>query len=143
MTTSNHNISLLDQLLESITPIEQNRTDNRMLLAARIADVMREKNISQKVLAEKLGKKHSVITLWLSGTHNFTCETLSDIEMALDIKLFQYIEPQPIIKNYFIVVHQKIKDGEVKPEHQSDLNNELIGNYSFSIPSTKRQQTYN
>lgn len=143
MTTSNHKISLLDQLLEQITPIEQNRTDNRMLLAARIADVMREKNISQKALAEKLGKKHSVITLWLSGTHNFTCETLSDIEMALDIKLFQYIEPQPIIKNYFLVVHQKVQEDNVTPEHLSDFNNELFSTTNFSIPSPKRRQMTN
>jgi transcriptional regulator with XRE-family HTH domain len=143
MTTSNHNISLLDQLLESITPIEQNRTNNRMLLAARIADVMREKGISQKALAEKLGKKHSVITLWLSGTHNFTCETLSDIEIALDIKLFQFTEPQPIIKSYFIVVNQKVQVENVKPEHQTDFNNELFSTANFSIPSPKRQKMCN
>jgi transcriptional regulator with XRE-family HTH domain len=143
MSTPHRTISLLDQLLKSITPTQQNRTDNRMFLAARIADVMREKNISQKALAEKLGKKHSVITLWLSGTHNFTCETLSDIEIALDIKLFQYTEPQPIIKNYFIEVHQKVQVDNVKPEHKSDSNNELFSNANFSIPSPKRQKMCN
>ena len=120
MITTNLNSSLLDQLLDSITHEEQHRTDNRMLLAARIADVMREKGISQTQLAQKLGKSHSVVTKWLSGTHNFTCDTLSDIESALGITLLQFIEQQPIVNNFFIVAYQKVQTEPFKPEHLSD-----------------------
>ncbi len=143
MATSNHNISLLDQLLEQITPTEQHRTDNRMLLAARIADAMQEKNISQIQLAELMDKNHSVISKWLSGTHNFTSDTLSDIESALGITLFHCFESQPIIKSYFIVVHQKVQVESIKPEHLSDSFNEVFSNANFSIPSPKRQKVCN
>ena len=92
MMNRDSNSNSLDELLDNITPIEQHRTDNRMLLAVRIADAMKEKGISQILLAQKLGKHHSVITKWLSGTHNFTIDTLSDIEYILDIDLFQLEE---------------------------------------------------
>jgi ribosome-binding protein aMBF1 (putative translation factor) len=40
-----------------------------------------------KQLAEALEQNPSVITKWLSGTHNFTSDTLSDIEEVLGISL--------------------------------------------------------
>lgn len=122
MITAIQNISLIDQLLDSITPEEQHRTDNRMLLAVRIADVMQEKGISQTQLAQKLGKSHSVITKWLSGTHNFTSDTLSDIECALGISLFQFVEQQPIVINYVINLRQIVHKEPIKPEHLSDTD---------------------
>ena len=122
MITAIQNISLLDQLLDNITPEEQHRTDNRMLLAVRIADVMQEKGISQTQLAQKLGKSHSVITKWLSGTQNFTIDTLSDIESALGITLFQFVEQQPIIINYVINLRQIVHKEPIKPEHLSDTD---------------------
>lgn len=38
-------------------------------------------------LAEALNQLPSVITKWLRGTHNFTSDTLSNIENILGIKL--------------------------------------------------------
>lgn len=99
---SNSNSNLLDALLDSITPEEQHRTDNRMLLAAQIADALEAKGISQIQLAKTLGKHHSVITKWLSGTHNFTVDTLSDIESALGINLVQSLDNQPIINVTYV-----------------------------------------
>ena len=100
MTSVTKNTNLLDQLLDSVTPEEQHRTDNRMLIAAKLADALHEKNITQTQLAQMLGKHHSVITKWLSGTHNFTIDTLSDIENALGINLIQLIDNQPIIVEF-------------------------------------------
>ena len=94
MVTEILNSNALDELLDGITPEAQYRTDNRMLLAAQIADAMQQKGISQIQLAQKLNKHHSVITKWLSGTQNFTIDTLSDIEYALGINLFLLSEPQ-------------------------------------------------
>jgi transcriptional regulator with XRE-family HTH domain len=127
------NTSFIDQVLASITPAQQHRTDNRMLIAARIDDAMQEKNISQKELAKRLDKHHSVVTLWLSGTQNFTIDTLSDIETALGINLFQTIEPQPIVIEFHFVVEQKISP--VGAYHLSD--SEPISRNSFSLSNTK------
>ena len=37
-----------------------------------------------------LGQQPSVVTKWLSGTHNFTADTLADIQRVLEISLFNF-----------------------------------------------------
>lgn len=49
--------SSLDKLLDEITPEEQERTDAKMLLAAKIADAMEAKGWNNKMLMEAMGKK--------------------------------------------------------------------------------------
>ena len=82
-----YNSDILGELFSEITPQEQKRTDNKMLLAAKIKDGMNAKGWRNKHLSEALSQRPSVITKWLSGTHNFTSDTLSDIEDILSIKL--------------------------------------------------------
>ena len=80
-----NNKSSLEKILEEITPEQQARTDVKMLLAARIADAMESKGWNNKMLMEALGKKNpSEITRWLSGTHNFTVDTLADLGRVLE-----------------------------------------------------------
>ncbi|HCC85629.1 MAG: Uncharacterized protein XD81_0793 [Bacteroidetes bacterium 38_7] len=80
-----NNKSSLEKILEEITPEQQARTDAKMLLAARIADAMEAKGWNNKMLMEALGKKNpSEITRWLSGTHNFTVDTLTDLGRVLE-----------------------------------------------------------
>ena len=80
-----NNKSSLEKILEAITPEQQARTDAKMLLAARIADAMDVKGWNNKMLMEALGKKNpSEITRWLSGTHNFTVDTLTDLGRVLE-----------------------------------------------------------
>lgn len=78
---------ILSEIFAEITPREQKRTDNRMLLAAKIKDGMNAKCWRKIQLADALNQKPSVITKWLSGTHNFTSDTLSDIGDVLGIEL--------------------------------------------------------
>lgn len=88
--------SRLDELLAEISPLEQAQTNARMQIAARIADAMRAKNWKNKDLLEKVGKKHpSVISKWLSGTHNFTIDTLVELEQVLEIELLNIEDRQP------------------------------------------------
>ena len=81
-------INVIDELLGKITPEEQAKTDAKMLLAAKIADAMKAKGWKNKDLLKAMGKNSpSEITKWLSGTHNFTVETLIDLENVLNVKL--------------------------------------------------------
>lgn len=66
---------------------EYEKVKSRMKLAAKISDTLKEKGLSQKEFAKKMGKKASEISKWLSGTHNFTHDTLVDIQLALHIEL--------------------------------------------------------
>jgi transcriptional regulator with XRE-family HTH domain len=80
-------MALLDNLLAEITPEQQARTDRKMRIACIIDDTMKAKGYDKKQFADKVGRKPSEITKWLSGTHNFTIETLSDIERVLGVRI--------------------------------------------------------
>ena len=77
----------LNELMDETDENEYKRTEKRMMLAARIDAAKRAKGWKNKDLAKVLGKKDSEISKWLSGTHNFTADTLSDLEEVLGIQL--------------------------------------------------------
>jgi transcriptional regulator with XRE-family HTH domain len=89
MTDQNEPYSspLIDGLLDNITPAELQKTKVKMVLAARIDDILQQKGWTKKQFALKLSKSPSEITKWLSGTHNFTIDTLSDICHVLDMDI--------------------------------------------------------
>lgn len=58
---------------------------------------MENNHLDQKQLAEKLGKRESEISKWLSGFHNFTLKSLIKLEEALDCDLIMIppVEKEP------------------------------------------------
>jgi transcriptional regulator with XRE-family HTH domain len=78
---------LIDQIYDGIPQTTFDFVANRMSLAARINDAIKAKNWTQKQFAVAMGKKPSEISRWLSGTHNFTTDTLWHIEQVLGIRL--------------------------------------------------------
>ncbi len=94
--------AVLDEFLSLGTPEELARTETRMLIAAKIQEAMTAKGIGKKQLAEMLGQNPSVVTKWLSGGHNFTVDTLSDIQRILGVKLLAVTsKPLPPITYHF------------------------------------------
>jgi ribosome-binding protein aMBF1 (putative translation factor) len=77
----------VEEIKRLITPERREQSKKRMLLAARIDDKIRERGLSNQEFAYMMGKKPSEISKWLSGTHNFTTETLWEIERVLNIQL--------------------------------------------------------
>ncbi|MCD8539363.1 MAG: helix-turn-helix domain-containing protein [Leadbetterella sp.] len=85
--TTQPKVSAAAKLLDEITPLEMAIVEERMVLAARIADIMDRRGWNRVQFAGHMGKKPSVITKWLSGTHNFTHDTLVEIAFMLNISL--------------------------------------------------------
>jgi transcriptional regulator with XRE-family HTH domain len=52
-------------------------------ITVRINQLLREKGISQKDLAEALDKKPSEISKWLKGEHNFTLKSIAKLQAEL------------------------------------------------------------
>lgn len=100
------NNTVFNQLLDEITPVEQHRTDNRMRMATKIDNALKAKGWKNADLARAMDKHKSVITLWLSGVHNFKIDTLSDIEEVLDVKLLNVIKDKSRVVNYFMHIEQ-------------------------------------
>jgi|APAra7269096979_1048534.scaffolds.fasta_scaffold00895_11 transcriptional regulator with XRE-family HTH domain len=78
---------LIEELSNSIPSHEQERTDNKMKLASKIFKAMKSHNITQTQFAALMNKPVSLISRWMSGTHNFTADTLFDIQRVLGISL--------------------------------------------------------
>ena len=113
MSNKKQNSNILSDILSEITPEEQERTNKRMLLAARLDDARRIKGWSKKAFAEIMGQQPSVITKWLSGTHNFTTDTLFELEEKLGINLIQVEKEGKTseINLYFQLKGQEVNEG--------------------------------
>lgn len=75
--------SIIEARRAKVSPEVRRRVDLSFLIVDRIHNVLEEKGLKQKDLANLLGKKESEISKWMRGTHNFTIETISSIEKAL------------------------------------------------------------
>jgi len=71
------------QLLQSIPDDIKNKVDLSMAIASQVNAILKRKGISHRSFALMLNKKESEISKWLSGTHNFTINTLAKITTAL------------------------------------------------------------
>ena len=78
---------LFDECLASIQNDVKMELDMSFALADKIDMILREKNISQKQLAKRMGKTEAEVSRWLGGTHNFTLRTIAKISDALGVKL--------------------------------------------------------
>ncbi|MEZ7955242.1 MAG: helix-turn-helix transcriptional regulator, partial [Bacteroidales bacterium] len=84
----NRKNATLDIVLERLSSLELAKIETKMEIAARIEDEMIRRGWSKGDLMNAVGKNSpSIITSWLSGTHNFTIDTLVELEHALDISL--------------------------------------------------------
>ena len=68
-----------------LNSVEKMQVRIKMQLAARQDDLIRESGLNKSEFASKLDKNPSEISKWLSGTHNFTIDTLVEISEALNI----------------------------------------------------------
>ncbi len=82
-----HSSPLIKELKSRIPQTMKESINRRMSLAARIDDTLQSRGLTNQEFAFMMGKKPSVISRWLSGTHNFTTETLWEIERVLNIQL--------------------------------------------------------
>ncbi len=78
------NNTLAKDIMASTPPVVIRRIETRMLVAKMLHDYLGIRGISQQDLAGKMGKQPSEVSKWLSGNHNFTIDTLSDIGFYLD-----------------------------------------------------------
>ncbi len=67
------------------------RVDLSFLIVDRIHTVLEQRGLRQKDLASMLDKKESEISKWMRGTHNFTIDTIAQIEKALGEPILQVV----------------------------------------------------
>jgi transcriptional regulator with XRE-family HTH domain len=79
----------VDRLLKSTPKDVEIFVDWYADLVVRINQLLRENNISKKALAEKMDKRPSEISKWLSGEHNFTLRSLAKLSAELGEPLME------------------------------------------------------
>lgn len=52
-------------------------------IIARIDTILKEKNMSQRDLARKLGKSEAVVSRWTTGLPNLTLRSIAQLSIAL------------------------------------------------------------
>lgn len=90
----------VDRLLKSTPKDVEIFVDLHADLVVRINQLLREKGIARKKLAERLDKQPSEITKWLSGEHNFTLRSLAKLSAELGEPLLEV--PKKNVQTDFI-----------------------------------------
>lgn len=75
--------SLFEARKRTVSNEAKEFVDLSFKIVDRIYDILQEKGMSQKDLAEKLDKSEAEISKWMRGTHNFTISTIIKLECAL------------------------------------------------------------
>lgn len=83
-----HKSELIDKIKREMDPFVKRRSQTRLVISALICDAIKKRGISKSALAELMRASPSEVTRWTSGYHNFTADTISDLEMVLGISIF-------------------------------------------------------
>lgn len=131
--SAQENFDFLDDILEEISPVEMKKIEQRMLNAEKIRKAMDTKEWNNTKLLEALNMKSpSIITKWLSGTHNFTQDTLVEIGNVLDINFFESKEQKIVIEFNFPVMENKTSGFDSFSSLDYILNSHQINFSSFN-----------
>ena len=74
---------LFEECLASVPAEIKEEVSLNIDIANRIADILREKKMTQREFATLMGKRESEISRWLTGSHGFTTTTLAKIAAVL------------------------------------------------------------
>ena len=74
---------IMDEIRSTISPEMKLQMEMSVAIANRIYEILEAKGMTQKELAQRLGKTETEVSRWLSGTHNMTLSTVCKISTAL------------------------------------------------------------
>lgn len=83
--------SIIEARRAKVSAETRRSVDMSFLIVDRIHAVLEQRGLRQKDLAFMLGKKESEISKWMRGTHNFTIDTISQIENILGEPILQVV----------------------------------------------------
>lgn len=110
-------------------------------LVVRINQLLCEKGMSRKELAEKLEKRPSEISKWLSGEHNFTLRSLAKLSAELGEPLLEvpkrkaqtvFVEDGFICKVHTFVSYTKVETNTLDKAWRIAEETELYNDFSYA-----------
>lgn len=100
--------ALFESCLARVPDSVRNEVGLTVDIANRIDDLLKEKRMTQRELAVKMGKKESEVSRWLTGRHGFTVSTLAKISAVLGEPIIEvkkskaryvYVSPRPFSRS--------------------------------------------
>lgn len=76
-------LPIFDEILAETSQESKLFVQRSLAIANQVVQILDEKNMKQKDLADLMGKKEAEVSRWLSGFHNFTIKSLTKIEAVL------------------------------------------------------------
>ncbi len=76
--------------------MKKQQIGTRMQIAVNLDEALKAKGWKRTQLADALGVDRSLITKWLSGSHNFTIDTLVQLSIILEVELAQLASDQVV-----------------------------------------------
>lgn len=128
-TARKYTSPVINRLLGEITPVENLQINTKMALAARLDDLITARGWSKSEFAEKVNKNPSEITKWLSGTQNFTVDTLAEIGVALNIPVSELFAQKRIHVINKVQVIITVKEVQQSIRYVTPFS-EMISGYS-------------
>ncbi len=83
-------------------------------IVVRVNQLLNEKGYTQKKLAEKLDKRPSEISKWLSGEHNFTLRSIAKLEAELGESLIYVPKIQSFTATSGITTHMTVYKNDLQ-----------------------------
>jgi transcriptional regulator with XRE-family HTH domain len=117
---------------EEVDPVLKFQMAKRFAIAEQIALILKDKKMTQKDLADRLGKNESEISKWLSGFHNLTKDTESLIEYHLGVNISVLVKDIKDTVYFFALSEQEkgiaipVKSRGKKPQAPKHLNKEYV-----------------
>jgi len=149
--------TVVKNVLDSIDKGEYARIESRMTISAMIAKRIEELGISKIKFSELMDVQPSIVTRWLSGTHNFTIDTITDIQVKLGIKILNTSVPKLdtatsyLGKDHAVIVFQyehKVSDSDTHamcniPKEKEDSSFFILGSSMFYQSSQNSAANFN
>lgn len=103
MTNQNDILTLLSSLSDEFSAEDLRFSDIASDLAAQIIERRVALGLTQKELAEKLGKSQDIVSKWENADCNFQIKTLIEISQRLNLPLtISFRSPISETKTYFV-----------------------------------------
>ena len=81
--------TLFRECVAQVPPETQLFVDLSFNVADRIDAALKERGMTQKQLAQAMGKTENEVSRWVGGTHNFTLKTIAKISSFLQVDLLK------------------------------------------------------
>lgn len=118
-------IALVDKLMQKTSPLQKRQIRDRIALAMKIDELIKVKFETYTKFANHINRNVAEVSRWVSGTHNITQSTLSEIAMGLDVDLLELFTKKEI--------HQPLIIEFTAKPYEREVQNHTINVSKFSL----------